>query len=104
MRSVDFGFGGNKPFYDILVEYQVEKEPISKKYASKAAQYYKRRQNALVDGVEFKEEKPAKNFQETLDRTKATLTVYGGHAQKHAAVAGQQASEKASQLKQKIIE
>jgi len=43
MRSVDFGFGGNKPFYDILVEYHIEKEPISKKYATKAAQWYKRR-------------------------------------------------------------
>ena len=61
-------FGGNKNFWDFIIQYKLERANIKEKYKSKAAQYYKKRLTNLAVGKEFWKEPPAKNYEEQIDR------------------------------------
>ena len=54
--------GGNQRFFEFMKIYGKEREPIIKKYDTKAATYYRRRLVETACGKEFTEEVPAKNF------------------------------------------
>ena len=47
--------GGNKPFYDFMSEYEKERAPISKKYKSDAAAYYRKMLHFKCRGVPLEE-------------------------------------------------
>ena len=40
--------GGNKAFWDLISQYKSERDPINKKYRTKAAKWYKKKLTALV--------------------------------------------------------
>ena len=61
--------GGNKRFFEFLREYGKEREPISKKYTSAAAVYYRKKLCFETKGIELKEQPPAKNATELAERT-----------------------------------
>ncbi|CDW89161.1 arf1-directed gtpase-activating [Stylonychia lemnae] len=60
--------GGNKAFWDFISQYKIERDPIGKKYRTKATKYYKRRLSALVQEQEFVEIQPVRNTEELVDR------------------------------------
>jgi len=73
LKSVSFEFGGNKPFFDITKEYDINGLPISEKYKRPAAVYYLKKHLAEIEGKAFNELPPAKDWNETYLRTQTTL-------------------------------
>ncbi|TNV74259.1 hypothetical protein FGO68_gene6916 [Halteria grandinella] len=60
--------GGNKQFWDFMKDYKTEQKPISIKYNTSEALYYKRRLAALVQDKSFEEKAPARNIDELMDK------------------------------------
>jgi len=69
LKSVSFEFGGNKPFFEITKEYEINGLPIHEKYKRPAAVYYLRKHQAEIEGKVFTEFPPAKDWNETIQRT-----------------------------------
>eukprot|EP00350_Pseudokeronopsis_sp_OXSARD2_P012397 CAMPEP_0170542248 /NCGR_PEP_ID=MMETSP0211-20121228/1737_1 /TAXON_ID=311385 /ORGANISM="Pseudokeronopsis sp., Strain OXSARD2" /LENGTH=84 /DNA_ID=CAMNT_0010845251 /DNA_START=347 /DNA_END=601 /DNA_ORIENTATION=+ len=69
LRSVSFEFGGNKPFFDVLKEYNISNVPMHEKYKKPAASYYQRKHQAMIEGKQFIEAPPAKDWNEAIHRT-----------------------------------
>ena len=88
--------GGNKRFFEFLREYGKEREPITKKYTTAAAVYYRKMLCFEAKNIEFTEPQPAKNAKELADRTmKSTSNWAKGVDEKYAV------QEKASEMAQK---
>ena len=62
--------GGNKAFFELLQEYRIERESIDKRYRSEAVRWYARRMVNRVEGKEFKEQPPPKDWDERISRVK----------------------------------
>lgn len=77
LAAVAEQIGGNKPIYDLFVEFQIQAEDSFTRFNHKAFAWYKRRHAASITGVIFNEEKPSKSFGEAVDK-------YGGKAKKAA--------------------
>jgi hypothetical protein len=60
--------GGNKQFWDFMKLYNSEWKSMDAKYKSKEAKYYKRRLCANSQGRDFREDPPARNMEEALNR------------------------------------
>jgi len=71
-------FGGNQPLFNLLKEYDVDKQPTSAKYRNACVTWYRKRHVALMDGVEFDavmNPKPPKNWNERVEIAKAQFEV-----------------------------
>jgi hypothetical protein len=73
LSSVSFEFGGNKAFFEFIKEYNIQGLPIEEKYRHKATQYYQRQHISKLDGIEFKETAPVKDWGERYERVKVGL-------------------------------
>jgi hypothetical protein len=73
LASISFEYGSNKRFFDFIKEYDIQGLTVDQKYKHKAAQYYMRMHLARLDGVEFKEMPPAKDWSERLERAKTGI-------------------------------
>ena len=69
IASVSPPFGGNREFFELMKSFEIHTNPIVDKYKTKAAKYYRRKHAALLDGRNFDEEAPAKNWNEKIERT-----------------------------------
>lgn len=74
LEAVSTGFGGNKLFFNLLREYNIQALPILEKYQHKAAKYYARKLTAMIDrSIDFKELPPAKDWNERIVRAQTTV-------------------------------
>jgi hypothetical protein len=73
LKSVSFEFGGNKPFFEIVKEYEISGLPIHEKYKRPAAVYYLKKHQAEIEGKAFSELPPAKDWNDTFVRTQSKL-------------------------------
>lgn len=89
--------GGNKKFWDFLKLYDFEWKPINYKYTSKPAKYYRRKLAALAQNREFKEEPPARNFEEALGKGVSSAKDFGTKAEESVKKFGSFLGEKISQ-------
>ena len=73
LRSIQLG--GNENILKYQKEYGIENYPISKKYAHAIMNWYQRGHKKQMDGLGhlFTEQKPAKDFNEQLDRAEKGL-------------------------------
>ena len=65
------GCGGNQPLYQFFQEYELDAKTIKEKYSSRAFAWYRKRHYALCEGTTLSEERPSKNWNERLDKTKS---------------------------------
>ena len=88
-------------------------QDIQKKYKSSCIKWYKRKHLAEMDGKEFEEAKPAKDWNERMEKTKVVvgdvskvagknLMIGVGLAKVHGGAAASWTGAKASTLKEKI--
>jgi hypothetical protein len=68
LAAVSSVYGGNKNFFLYLQDFNISSLPIADKYTHKAVKYYVRRLTALVEGKDFTELPPAKDWSERLNR------------------------------------
>lgn len=68
--------GGNQRFFDFLKEYGKERDELAKKYATSAAQYYRRRLCAQAKNLPFTEEPPSKDLKEAVNKSLATTNAF----------------------------
>ena len=68
LASVSARFGGNRRFDELLKEFRINELPIDEKYEHPAVKYYARKHLALLDGKQFTELPPVKNWNERLER------------------------------------
>jgi len=68
LSSVSSMIGGNKPFFDILKEFAIHTLPIEQKYVHTVVKYYSRKHLAYLDGKQFTELPPPKDWNERLNR------------------------------------
>ena len=61
--------GGNKPIYDLFVEYQIQNEIRFNRFNHMAFNWHKRKLSALTIGKPFDEKKPAKCLEEFWDNS-----------------------------------
>ena len=64
LRSLQIG--GNKPFFEILKEYGIENEELTTKHKHSCVAWYKRSHVSKMDGINFTEAKPPKDWNERL--------------------------------------
>ena len=69
LASVAEQIGGNKPIYDLFVEYNIQALDSYTRFNSKIFAWYKRRHQCSITGVVFSEDKPSKTIGEAVDRT-----------------------------------
>ena len=68
LKSVSFEFGGSKPFFDLLQDYKIQGLGIKDKYSKLPVMYYLRKHQAALEGKEFTELTPAKDWNEVVVR------------------------------------
>jgi hypothetical protein len=66
LKSVSSEFGGNRPFFDLMKEYNFAGLPINDKYKKPVTKYYYKKHLALLEGKKFEELPPAKDWSETF--------------------------------------
>ena len=64
LRSLQIG--GNKAFFEILKEYGIENEELTTKHKHSCVAWYKRSHVSKMDGINFNEPKPPKDWNERL--------------------------------------
>ena len=73
LASISFEYGGNKPFFEFIKEYNIQGLPIDQKYKHKATQFYMKTHLAKLDGLDVKEAAPARDWGEKFDRVKTGI-------------------------------
>ena len=81
LKSIDKNVGGNKKWYDLLKEYQIQTQPINKKYTSAIARWYRGKLMADVCHTGYSVDKPAKNWQERGDKVVEKVGVVADKAE-----------------------
>jgi len=71
LRSIQIG--GNKPFFEILKEYGIENEELTIKHKHACVAWYKKSHVAKMDGINFYDPKPPKDWNERYQLTKSQL-------------------------------
>jgi len=73
--------GGNQPFYEFLQEYQIQDYVAKTKYTNYAVAFYKRKLWAQAQEIPFDEKPPAKNWEETWERSKEKAGTFAKSAE-----------------------
>ena len=83
--SLAKGFGGNKPLFEHLQYYRLDKQQdIKIRYQHRALQWYRKRHLAFMEGSTFTEERPVRNMEEAYALSKKELGVFGSSVSKTA--------------------
>lgn len=73
LQAVSAQFGGNKRFFEFIKTYEVHLMPIAEKYKHKSSKYHSKKMAALLDGKNFTELPPVKNWNEALVRAQSKV-------------------------------
>jgi len=75
LSSMSIEIGGNKAFFEILKEFNINTLPIDEKYVHPVAKFYSRKHLAYLDGKQFNELPPPKDWNERLARMSSTVVL-----------------------------
>lgn len=73
LNAVSVQYGGNKRFFEFIKTYDIHLLTINEKYKHKSAKYINKRLEAQLDGKNFTELPPTKNWNETLVRAQSKV-------------------------------
>ena len=105
LRSV--AFGGNRPLYELMKEYEVDTHPVISKYRHASVTWYKKRHQAHMDSMLFDLEanpKPPKNMNERVEQLKSTLFKTAASAQENTSQYQEVIMEKGRMASQVVSE
>ena len=71
LAAITEHIGGNKPIYDLFVEYMVLGLPSYERFTHRSFVWYKKRLLASISGIAFEEEKPYVDTKHAVDQNAA---------------------------------
>lgn len=100
--------GGNRRFFDFLEDYNlhsIKETTLEKRYKSDAVKYYAKRLAAVLDGRQFSEKPPAKDWDERFERAKSAWQEFVESSERKMAELGDKVGEKmAERPREKVPE